>query len=88
MRQCLSRLTDVHWEAVKRIVRFAKGAVSARLTVQCSSSTLLSVFLDADWIGYVDDRRSNGSFVAVSHGVHTSSGQYHVHLRTQSTGHW
>jgi hypothetical protein len=27
-----------------------------------SSSTLVNAFSDANWVGYVDDRRSTGSF--------------------------
>jgi hypothetical protein len=60
--QFLSKPTDVHWEAVKRILRFVKGTATMGLLLKKSSSTLLSIFTDADWAGCVDDRRSTGGF--------------------------
>lgn len=60
--QYLSRPTDVHWEAVKRILRFVKGTVSTGLTLRRSPSTLISIYTDADWAGCIDDRRSTGGF--------------------------
>lgn len=60
--QFLSRPTDVHWEAVKRILRYVKGTVDHGLQIRRSNSSLLSVFTDADWAGCVDDRRSTGGF--------------------------
>lgn len=61
--QYLSKPTDVHWEAVKRILRYIKGTIAIGLQICRSSSTLLSVFTDADWAGCADDRRSTGGFV-------------------------
>jgi histone deacetylase 1/2 len=61
--QFLSKPTDVHWEAVKRILRFVKGTTTTGLYLRRSPSTLLSVFTDADWAGDPDDRRSTGGFV-------------------------
>ena len=53
----------MHWEAVKRILRYIKGTIATGLQIRRSSSTLLSVFTDADWAGCADDRRSTGGFV-------------------------
>lgn len=60
--QFLSQPTDIHWEAVKRILRFVKGTASTGLNFRRSPSTLLSIFTDADWAGCVDDLRSTGGF--------------------------
>ena len=49
-------------EAVKRILRYIKNTISTGLSIQKSSSTLLSVFTDADWAGCLDYRRSTGGF--------------------------
>uniref|UniRef100_A0ACD5TNX4 Uncharacterized protein n=1 Tax=Avena sativa TaxID=4498 RepID=A0ACD5TNX4_AVESA len=46
--QFLAHPTDVHWEAVKRILRYVKGTVSTGLNIRRCTSTLLSVFTDAD----------------------------------------
>jgi histone deacetylase 1/2 len=58
--QFLSAPTDVHWSAVKRILRYLKFTMSYGLLLQKSSTTLLSGFADADWAGCPDDRRSTG----------------------------
>ena len=61
--QYLSKPTDVHWEAVKRILRYIKGTIATGLQIHRSNSTLLSVFTDADWAGCADERLSTGSYV-------------------------
>ena len=52
--QCLSKPTNVHWEAVKRILRYVRGTTNIGLRIQKSNSTLLSIFTGADWAGYLD----------------------------------
>jgi histone deacetylase 1/2 len=60
--QYLAKPTTVHWEAVKRILRYVKGTADIGLRIRKSPSMLLSVFTDADWAGNADDRRSTGGF--------------------------
>lgn len=60
--QFLSQPTEVHWEAVKRILRYIKGTLDTGLQIRKSMSTGVSIFTDADWAGCVDDRRSTGGF--------------------------
>jgi hypothetical protein len=60
--QFLSQPTDVHWESVKRILRYVKGTLTTGLRIYKSSSTVISIFTDADWAGCVDDRRSTSGF--------------------------
>lgn len=60
--QYLARPTNVHLEAVKRILRYVKGTSTTGLKFRRSSSTLLSIFTDADWAGCLDYRRSTGGF--------------------------
>jgi histone deacetylase 1/2 len=54
--------TTAHWSAVKRILRYVKGAMDVGLYIRKSNSRLVSAFSDADWVGSVDDRRSTGGF--------------------------
>nr|XP_051228905.1 uncharacterized protein LOC127346670 [Lolium perenne] len=58
----LHRPTDVHWEAVKRILRYVKGTLQTGLCFRKSASTGVSIFTDADWAGCVDDRRSTSGY--------------------------
>jgi hypothetical protein len=60
--QFLSKPTDVHWEAVKHIFQFVKGTATMGLLLKKSSSTLLSIFTEANWAGCVDDRTSTSGF--------------------------
>ena len=54
--------TDVHWSAVKRILRYVEGTLHVGLSICRSESTELSVYIDADWAGCPDDRRSTGGY--------------------------
>jgi hypothetical protein len=58
--QFLSKPTNVHWEAVKRILRFIKGTATTGLLLKKSSSTLLRFFTDVDWAGCIDDLLNRG----------------------------
>jgi histone deacetylase 1/2 len=60
--QFLSQPTDVHWEAVKRILRYVKGTLDMGLRIRKSPSTEVSIYTDADWAGCVDDRRSTSGY--------------------------
>jgi histone deacetylase 1/2 len=60
--QFLHTPTDVHWTAVKRILRYIQQTKEVGLRVRKSSSSLLSAFSDADWAGSADDRRSTSGF--------------------------
>ncbi|CAM8941546.1 unnamed protein product [Rhodiola kirilowii] len=60
--QYVSKPTNEHWEAVKRILRYVKGTIDTGLKFRRSSLTRLSIFTDADWAGCSDDRRSTGGF--------------------------
>jgi len=60
--QFLHAPTTVHWEAVKRILRYIKQCTSLGLKIHRSASTLVSGFSDADWAGCIDDRKSTGGF--------------------------
>jgi histone deacetylase 1/2 len=60
--QFLHAPRSTHWSAVKRILRYVSSTVSRGLHIRSSSSSLLSVFSDADWAGSSDDQRSTGGY--------------------------
>jgi hypothetical protein len=60
--QFIQNPTDAHWSAVNRILRYIKGTLDHGLQIQRSTSTMISGFSDADWVGCPDDRRSTSGF--------------------------
>ena len=57
-----SNPTNTHWKAVKRIFRYIKGTLDLRLTFSGALSPL-SGYIDADWGGDPDIRRSTSGYV-------------------------
>jgi hypothetical protein len=60
--QFLHSPTSVHWEAVKIILKYVKGTLKLGLWFVRSSTTMVSTFDDADWVGCPNDWRSTGGF--------------------------
>jgi hypothetical protein len=60
--QFLHAPTDVHWMAVKRILRYVKQDTKIGLKITKCNSMLISGFSDSDWAGSIDDRRSTGGY--------------------------
>jgi len=54
--QFMHRPTKVHWQAVKRILRYLKHTVTHGLLLTRTNSSQLQAFSDADWAGCPDDR--------------------------------
>jgi hypothetical protein len=53
---------DVHWNIIKRILRYVRGTPSHGILLRASSSTTLTAYTDADWAGRPDTRRSTSGF--------------------------
>jgi histone deacetylase 1/2 len=60
--QFLHAPTDIHWMAVKRILRYVKQDTKIGLKITKCNSMLISGFSDSDWAGSIDDRRSTGGY--------------------------
>ncbi|XP_028801836.1 uncharacterized protein LOC114757013 [Neltuma alba] len=58
LSQFLSRPTTVHFQGVKRILRYLKGTYHFGLHVKPLNSFWLMAFTDADWATDVDDKKS------------------------------
>lgn len=50
--------SDVHWTAVKRILRYLRGTIDLKLKYRKSTNSDLHAFCDADWASDIDKRRS------------------------------
>ena len=55
--------TDSHWGAVKHILRYLQGTTTYGLHITRSSSFDLHGFIDANWAGSTDDRKSTGGYL-------------------------
>lgn len=54
--------TDVHWQAVKRILRYLSGTSHLGLSVQPYLDYNLVCYTNADWTSSPDDRRSISAY--------------------------
>ncbi|XP_062176212.1 uncharacterized mitochondrial protein AtMg00810-like [Alnus glutinosa] len=62
VHQFMKRSTKLHWQAVKRILRYLKHTVSHDLLLHRTQSSSLQAYSDADWAGYLDGRRSTRAY--------------------------
>nr|GEU77377.1 ribonuclease H-like domain-containing protein [Tanacetum cinerariifolium] len=53
---------DVHFTALKRILRYVRGTLDYGLQLHVSSTTQLSAYTDVDWAGCPVTRRSTSGF--------------------------
>ncbi|KAF5480179.1 hypothetical protein F2P56_000945 [Juglans regia] len=60
--QFLHAPTDVHFQAVKRIIHYVKGTLHFGLKFTSSSSMSLVAYSDVDWAGCPDTRRSTSGY--------------------------
>jgi len=62
LSQFLHQPTVLHWQSIKRLLRYLKQTIHFGLQIHRSSSTTLQAFTDADWAGSRDDRRSTDGY--------------------------
>ena len=56
--QFMHHPTTIHWQAIKRILRYLMCIISHGLLLKKSTSSLLEAYFDLDWAGCHDDRKS------------------------------
>ncbi|KAF3615225.1 putative BTB/POZ domain-containing protein NPY2-like isoform X4 [Capsicum annuum] len=56
-------LTDEHWKAVKRVLRYLKETASSGLRILRSSDSNWYMYVDANWAGDPNDRISTSGYI-------------------------
>eukprot|EP00253_Pinus_taeda_P029735 PITA_29735 len=59
----MERLKEAHWQAAKRILRYVKGTKRFGILYNVSEHSDLVGYIDSDWAGSVDDRKSTSGYV-------------------------
>lgn len=55
LSQYMHKPTHLHWQSIKRLLRYLKQTIHFGLHIRPSSTTVLQAFTDADWVGSRDD---------------------------------
>lgn len=62
LSQFMQKPTVLHWQSIKRLLRYLKQTIHYGLHFQRSGSTVLQAFTDADWANNRDDRCSTRGY--------------------------
>lgn len=62
LSQFMHHPTDIHWQVVKRVLRYLSGTMSHGIFLSTRSPISFHVFSDADWAGNVDDFVSTNAY--------------------------
>ena len=63
LSQFMHRPTDVHWQAVKRVLRYLVGTLSHGIFLRSDNPLSVHAFSDADWGGDTDGYVSTNAYV-------------------------
>ena len=63
LSQFMHCLTQTHWTATKRLLRYLKKTIFHGINIKETSSPTLTCFLDVDWASSLDDRKSTSAYV-------------------------
>ncbi|KAJ8755226.1 hypothetical protein K2173_019024 [Erythroxylum novogranatense] len=63
LSQFMHRPSELHWQALKRVLRYLRGTSTLGLHIKPSSSFNLLMYSDADWAGDVDGRNSTSGHI-------------------------
>jgi hypothetical protein len=88
--QFMHHPTKLHWQAVKRILRYLKHTITHDLLLKRTLSSTIQAYSDADWAGCPDDRKSTGAYCVfigsiLSHGAHRNNPLFPGQARKRST---
>ncbi|XP_031247784.1 uncharacterized protein LOC116105514 [Pistacia vera] len=62
LSQFLQAPTDLQWQACNRVLRYVKGTLDFGLVFKPASTLHVECYVDADWGGSIEDRRSTSGY--------------------------
>ncbi|XP_022154958.1 uncharacterized protein LOC111022102 [Momordica charantia] len=83
--QFMHQLSLLHWQAVKRILRYLKGALHHGLLLSKPSHLNIHGFADDDWASNLDDRKSTSSYCIYFGGNLVTWGSMKQHIISGSS---
>lgn len=63
LSQYMHAPTEIHWQALKRVLRYLKGTLHHGLFLHRGSPLRLTAFSDSDWGGSMDNARSTTPYI-------------------------
>ena len=63
LSQFMHKPTQIHFTALKRVLRYLKGTLFHGLLIKKDSPSQLLVYTDSDWAGNMDDRTSTSAYL-------------------------
>lgn len=63
LSQYMHAPTQLHWQALKRVLRYLKGTIHHGLFLNRASPITLTAFTDSDWGGITDGGRSTTAYI-------------------------
>ena len=63
LTQYMHTPTELHLQALKRMLRYLKGTATSSLLLSKTNNFNLEAYVDADWAGSLDDRKLTGGYL-------------------------
>lgn len=63
LSQFMHMPTDLHWQAVKRVLRYLAGTPAHGIYIRADTPLTLHAYSDSDWAGDVDDFTSTNAYI-------------------------
>jgi hypothetical protein len=57
---------ETHWNATKRVLRYIKGTSKFGIVLEKNDNFMFKGFLDVNWVGDIDERKSTRSYAFTS----------------------